>query len=99
MPEEQISRRVAHLVDIAGAAADADDWPAAARLAAEALALDPENRDATALLRAAEYLMTPEAQEQGESHRIQFTADVSVSYPGGLSPSEAAEAEDEETEN
>jgi hypothetical protein len=54
MPSERIQRRIDTFLDQAEAAADARDWPAVAETARAVMAMDPENEDASALLRAAE---------------------------------------------
>ena len=54
MPTERIQRRIDALLDQAEAATDSGDWSAVAEKARAVLAMDPENEDAPALLRAAE---------------------------------------------
>jgi eukaryotic-like serine/threonine-protein kinase len=54
MPTERIQRRIDALLDEAEASMSAGDWPAVAEKARAVLAMDPENEDAPALLRAAE---------------------------------------------
>ena len=54
MPSERTQRQIDSFLDQAEAAAALRDWPAVAELARAALAMDPDNEDAPALLRAAE---------------------------------------------
>jgi len=53
MPSERIQRRIDAFLDQAEEASDRRDWPAVAELARAVLAIDADNQDAPALLRAA----------------------------------------------
>ena len=55
MPTERIQRRIDALLDEAEAAMSAGDWSAVAEKARAVLAMDPDNEDAPALLRAAAF--------------------------------------------
>jgi hypothetical protein len=58
MTSERIQRRIERLLDQAEEAADHEDWTQSAARAREALALDADNRDAQALLAAAEKMLS-----------------------------------------
>ena len=54
MPTERIQRQIDLLLDEAGLAMSRREWDEVAEKARAALAMDPENQDASVLLRAAE---------------------------------------------
>ncbi|MCH8223014.1 MAG: protein kinase [Chloroflexi bacterium] len=57
MPSERVQRRIDRLLDQAESAADGQEWSEVERLIREVLALDPENEDSPALLRAAREML------------------------------------------
>ncbi|NQW16612.1 MAG: hypothetical protein HQ478_03920, partial [Chloroflexi bacterium] len=57
MPTERVQRRIDRLLDQAELAADGQEWPEVERLTREVLALDPDNEDSPALLRAAHEML------------------------------------------
>ena len=58
IPSERIQRRVDRLLDKAEEAADARDWTEVEQIAREAVTLDPENSDATALINSARSMLS-----------------------------------------
>ena len=54
MPSERIQRQIDALLDEAGAATSAGQWPAVAEKARAVLAIDEGNEDAAAFLKMAE---------------------------------------------